>query len=603
MILSASGWRDVFSNDGNSESNCPKISDEYKLLSAIAAYNFFSYLNERFSDPEIIVGMDSRPTGSEIASVIIKILASQGCKILFTGVCAAPEIMAYARVLGNIANKKNKIPSIGFIYISASHNPIGYNGLKFGLSDGGVLDGKESAILIEQFKKTIENDSATSYVENKLKSDLYSGKIKKVFNREKISKKNALSSYFSFTGEVIGVDGISADKMSSVLKKSLKKQPISLVADFNGSARTTSIDKKFFKKLNINFSAINDKCGQITHKIVPEGESLEPCCRFLEAQHKKDSSFILGYVPDCDGDRGNLVVWDNDRARPLEAQEVFALCCVSEFAHLVWTGENIGDKKFAIAVNDATSMRVDKIADLFGIETFHAEVGEANVVNLARELREKGYIVRILGEGSAGGNITHPSAVRDPMDTVMSIIKLFTIRSNQDKKGFFEIWCEKSKQSYDKIQKFNTDFSIADVIKTLPLFFTTGVYTAEAILKIKTTDHSVLKNRYKEIFEQEWALKKDELNEKYQITRWCAFGCNLTKETRLDDDWGSTLKGGLKIIFYGYNDSKVASIWMRGSATEPVFRVMADVEGDRPELERSLIEWQREMVLNADKKE
>jgi phosphoglucomutase len=44
---------------------------------------------------------------------------------------------------------------------------------------------------------------------------------------------------------------------------------------------------------------------------------------------------------------------------------------------------------------------------------------------------------------------------------------------------------------------------------------------------------------------------------------------------------------------------------MRGSATEPVFRVMADAEGSDKRrtagpMEQDLIEWQRHLVTQAD---
>jgi len=64
-------------------------------------------------------------------------------------------------------------------------------------------------------------------------------------------------------------------------------------------------------------------------------------------------------------------------------------------------------------------------------------------------------------------------------------------------------------------------------------------------------------------------------------------------------------RGGLKIEFTGKSKlsgkekEKTAFIWMRGSGTEPVFRIMADAEGLRQE--RELIDWQRRMVLEADK--
>jgi phosphoglucomutase len=41
---------------------------------------------------------------------------------------------------------------------------------------------------------------------------------------------------------------------------------------------------------------------------------------------------------------------------------------------------------------------------------------------------------------------------------------------------------------------------------------------------------------------------------------------------------------------------------MRGSATEPVFRIMADAEGSE-EVERYLLDWQRKMIIEADAKE
>nr|AGS54009.1 phosphohexose mutase family protein [uncultured bacterium contig00160] len=263
-----------------------------------------------------------------------------------------------------------------------------------------------------------------------------------------------------------------------MLKDNISKKPLGIVCDFNGSARTVSIDKDFFSSLGLKFECINSEPARIVHRIVPEGESLKPCEALLEKKHNHDASFTIGYVPDCDGDRGNLVIWDDaqaaegddvllnslstptkgrhiiKKARALEAQEVFALACVAEFSHLVFTGDLAFDEngkplsKTAVAINDPTSMRIDRIAESFGISVFRAEVGEANVVGLARKLREQGYIVRILGEGSAGGNITHPSAVRDPVNTVLALVKLLAVRSGNGKEGLFEIWCKRSGQTH-----------------------------------------------------------------------------------------------------------------------------------------------------------
>ncbi len=42
-------------------------------------------------------------------------------------------------------------------------------------------------------------------------------------------------------------------------------------------------------------------------------------------------------------------------------------------------------------------------------------------------------------------------------------------------------------------------------------------------------------------------------------------------------------------------------MWMRGSGTEPVFRIMADIRGASTRAEQFLVEWQRHMISAADK--
>jgi phosphoglucomutase len=275
---------------------------------------------------------------------------------------------------------------------------------------------------------------------------------------------------------------------------------------------------------------------------------------------------------------------------------------VAELAHLVWTGELAYDNKgnalskAAVAVNDPTSMRVDRIARAFDVSVFRAEVGEANVVGLARKLREKGYTVRILGEGSAGGNITHPSAVRDPIATVLALVKLLSLRSAQGKAGLFELWCDLS----DQAELYHPDFSLADIIAGLPPFVTTGAYSPEALLQVKTADHGVLKNRYQKIFLREWEEQKERIKTRYGVTAWEAAAYMGTEEKRGIVSFGEAGRGGLKVSFLNAEGKALAFIWMRGSATEPVFRVMADAQGSDKRIERDLIEWQRRMVLEAD---
>ena len=590
MILTASGWRSIFSADGDGESPCKDILPVHKIISAVAAKVFLDFLSG--NDGAILVGRDTRPTGEAIADAVIRSLLAAGRKIKYAGVVAAPEIMAFTR----------ETKAVGFVYISASHNPIGHNGIKFGLSDGGVLKADKNALLVSAFKTLLASEELTEGIPALLES-VSAEEIARVYSAHAENKKSALAAYLRFTEEVItGSDESSErEKIFSALREAIKKRPLGIVADFNGSARTESIDNVFFHTLGCNFYSVND--GEIAHNIIPEGNSLIPCRDFLDAMRKQDPSLILGYMPDCDGDRGNLVIWDESlgEARILKAQEVFALACVAELSFMVWKGELQYDNngkaltKAALAVNDPTSLRIDRIAKAFDAGVFRAEVGEANVVELAGKLREKGYLVRILGEGSSGGTIIHPSTVRDPIDTLGAIIKLLSIKSGE-KRGLFETWCAFSNQT----ALYREDFTMADIISSLPAFVTTETISNDAILNVKTLDHGFLKGRYQKIFLREWEEKKSFFMETYGISSWDVIAYNGTEEKRGISSFADAGRGGLKIEFSNLAGETVAFIWMRGSGTEPVFRVMADAVGPDNSLERTLIEWQRQMTLLSD---
>src|SRR6185369_5266585 len=96
---------------------------------------------------------------------------------------------------------------------------------------------------------------------------------------------------------------------------------------------------------------------------------------------------------------------------------------------------------------------------------------------------------------SNGGNITFPGSVRDPLSTLGSLIKLVSLRSvparpgRPGKPGLFELWCERSGQK----AAYRDDYTLADVLSTLPAWTTTPASEDRAMLTISTTDHAVLK--------------------------------------------------------------------------------------------------------------
>ena len=88
------------------------------------------------------------------------------------------------------------------------------------------------------------------------------------------------------------------------------------------------------------------------------------------------------------------------------------------------------------------------------------------------------------------------------------------------------------------------------------------------------------------------------LKEKYGLDSYRSVITNGTKERYDVADWGESGKGGLKIQFLNKEKEPVAFIWMRGSGTEPVFRIMCDVRGSNSQMEKDLLKWETELLGN-----
>ncbi len=640
MILSASGWRKVFAESGNERDETAKIGKTNKALCFLAAESFLEWLEARQTKgackaknaateiaskpkkraafrPSIVVATDTRPTGKKAAAFVLKALESSKARVVWLGVAAAPEIMAFAR------------EHDAFVYISASHNPIGHNGIKFGLNDGGVLNAAQNLEVRAIFERKLKEALGAEEVLARAKAANES-KPKTAAAAKAANKKAALASYEKFSRRVIsGTDSAAAQKkFFEKAKAALKKTKIQVCADFNGSARCLCIDKKFFSQCGVKFNAMNARAGQIVHEIIPEPENLVHVARFVESvaaetvckpktcaartencRKPKNAAAAskackpqttIGYMPDCDGDRGNIVYYSQKegKAKILKAQEVFSLSVLAELACAALRQKDAkktpraSNKKapLAVAVNCPTSMRVEEIAAAFGAKVFRAEVGEANVVNLAREKREAGFEVPILGEGSNGGTITHPACVRDPLNTVWAIIKILTI------KDAFRLWTSA------RGIPFKEDYTLDDVLDSLPKYATTGVSEARAILKVKTDDHALLKKNFQKVFEDSFKKDSEGLCKKYGLASWKCALTNGTKEKLGATDFSKSGKGGLKILFYEKNSRSPSSfIWMRGSGTEPVFRIMCDVKGCDAKKEKELLAWETKLLAQADK--
>nr|WP_267509478.1 phosphoglucomutase [Borreliella garinii] len=575
MIFSASGFRKIFAKSKNEDSIENEIDNEDKVLIALIIFTISNYFKNE-SRPYIGLGLDSRPTGNIIAEITMKILITSKEKIKFFGILPITEILA--------CTKKSK-DSKGFIYISASHNPVGYNGIKIGLNDGGVLNSAKTQEIIKQIKNNSQNEKLIKHLINTLnkfdEDKAHLEYYKKTIKLEKENKNQSYEAYKSLIHEIAYENDIN-NKNIEILKKRILKNPIGIIAEMNGSSRINSIDKELIESLGLKIELHNDKIGIFKHNIIPEGKSLNKCKKLLQKKYIKDNSFELGYVPDCDGDRGNLVFIDKVTSTTsiIEAQKIFALVVISELSYLYYTGIK---NNIAIVTNDATSLNIEKIANFFNAKVYRVEVGEANLTEMADDLRAQGFIVKISGEGSNGGCIIYPSRVRDPITTLLSIVKLLKM------KELYQIWCKLSKNCYKE------KYSLKDILNTTNFYSNVIVSSKKANLtNLKIENQKILKSNYENLLIKE--IKSNKLFQELSIVDYeiINYEGKIQSKIRTGD-----ASGGLKVLLKT-NKEIVATLWMRISKTEPVTRVLSEVIYTKRNILLKLLEFNKRLIKKAN---
>lgn len=550
-ILSVSGWRALFARSKDENDHDADVGDGDRIIAAAAASAFFSYLSK--DHPRILIGSDTRPTWRMLTAIAARILIALGADVDLLGIASAPEIMAYSSSGYD-----------GFLYVSASHNPIGHNGFKFGVS-GGVLESVEEEKVKNIFLSCMDDGIAERM--RRLSASVSEESYRAVLKHHETVKRRALRHYSSFVLHTAHADD---DAMI----------PFGIVVDFNGSARSASIDIPFLRSHGADVMALNSVPGQIVHGIIPEGCNLDDARKALERAHRGNHRFILGYAPDNDGDRGNFVyIARNGKACALSAQEGFALVSSIELAHAVMMHPG---KRVAIAVNGPTSLLLDDIASRLGAEVFRSDIGEANVVSLADRLRREGCSVPICGEGSNGGCIVYPAKVRDPMNSLMAIAKLWSVPGLY---GFL----------MKALGKKSKAISIDVVLSAFPEYLMTPSSSPAAVLNIRSRDWPMMKREYARIAEAEADANMPECAVRYEI-----------REYEGSDEIVSpyvvgTPTGGVKLQFLSADSAPVAYIWLSRSRTEPVCRIMACVKGGNMAIHDHLLAWQRSMEERADR--
>jgi phosphomannomutase len=308
--------------------------------------NYASAFAEYCKKGTVVIGRDGRVTGKSIAHIVSSTLLQMGCDVTALGICPTPSVA--------LAVEKTK--AAGGISITASHNPMMWNGLKFFGPTGLFLDAQENRVLW-----SLAGQQGRSYA-----------------SWDKQGRFTKLNSFLDDHIEaVLAIPYIQPDL--------IRKRKFKVVLDCVNAAGGVVVPK-LLQQLGCTVVPMNcDVSGIFAHTPEPIPENLTDLCKRVRRE-KAD----IGIAVDPDVDRLVLI---NERGEPLG--EEYTIANVVKFVLDKEAGKKT--KSGSVVVNLSTTRAVQDIATSHGFTTVRTPVGE---INVAKKMKEIGAIVG--GEGSGG---------------------------------------------------------------------------------------------------------------------------------------------------------------------------------------------------------
>ncbi len=289
---------------------------------------------------KVVVGRDSRVSGPFVAHLVKGVLSANGCDVVDIGIVPTPTVQMavdYHQAAGGIA-------------ITASHNPIQWNGLKFIDGDGRFLspDRAETVFKLRDNKET----------------NLVSWKElgKEVEDNEAVKR------------HIEAVLNISYLDVAALRKRRFKVA----VDTVNGAGG--EIIPALLKELGCEVVALNSEMnGIFAHTPEPLPENL---IQLGEAIRKNGAD--IGFAVDPDVDRCAIV--DNN-GNPIGEEYTLPIAVKLIFSK----------KMGRMAINMSTSRASEDIAKYYNCMVVRSKVGEINVADKMKEID-----ALIGGEGNGG---------------------------------------------------------------------------------------------------------------------------------------------------------------------------------------------------------
>lgn len=327
--------------------------------------------------PHIVIGRDSRPSGQLIESAAVAGLIAVGCKVTSVGILTTPGVGIFTEHLG----------AQGGIVITASHNPIIWNGIKFLKSNGVAPPAHEAQAIIDLYKSNKPLD------------------LVDVHGLVPLSYDN--------TAQQVHLDRVLAQVNTDLIRQANLKVVLDSVHGAGGPETAALL-----KILNVQVVHLYaEPTGQFPHTPEPLKENLTELASSV-LQHQADA----GFAQDPDADRLAIV---DDTGRYIGEEYTLALTVLHVFDRL---SKEQGDKaKGATTVaNLSTSRMVDDIAAKYGAKVLRSAVGEANVAAIMHANHSA-----IGGEGNGGVILPKSSSIRDSLIGIALVLEMLAGRKQK----------------------------------------------------------------------------------------------------------------------------------------------------------------------------
>jgi len=322
---------------------------------------FSSFIGEG----EIGVARDTRPSGEMLKYAVFSGMLSCGSTPIDMGILPIPSLQFYVK-----SKKLN-----GGISITASHNPVEWNALKFVKKGGFFLNPYEAEELLDY------------YYQGKFKRVHKSGVIKKEPHPFRVHEKRIL--------QFIDTDAI-------------RRKKLKVIVDPCGGAASPYV-KNFLEKLGAEVLCINCKLSDgFPRKPEPLPQNIGNLCASVK-KHGAD----IGFAQDADADR--LAVVD-EKGQPIGEEYTLALAVRYYLSFR---------QKSPVVINLSTSRVIEDISRKAGVKLLRTKVGE---INVSKKMLETGS--KIGGEGNGGIIVTDTHACRDSF-TGMALILEYLARSSK----------------------------------------------------------------------------------------------------------------------------------------------------------------------------